>query len=1057
MIGLWVTLALAADIEVPADAPTLADAIALAAPGDRVLLATGRHEAGVRVPLSITITGSGDDTVLWTDAPGVPVLTIAGATSVELGGFTVESVSRGLVIESDATVTVDGLSAVELDTDGSGAAIYATDAELHVTGGRYVGNRAGAGGGAIAVEGGTLLIEGALFTGNHAESGGGGAVLATGSGLVTLRGAVFEENLGPDGGGAVQTDGPDLVVEDSTFARNESSFGGAIRQRDGDLTLLRTLVEGYAEPAPPSDGLVRVDVTGTVTVEDSELRGGRTGFYGGAMDVVSAEAIVLRGSRFEDNETGWSGSAVRVVSSPTVEIEDCVFAGNRILVPLEGGTVRVEQGRTLSVSRSTFAENTGGGLGAVALTEPSSALVVASAFSDNSESPEATLQLDGFASLELEGNVFDRNRGGLRGAVAAPDAGSFVSVRNRYCRNVGDVPALYTSASSFGTVNDLVVANVGTDGVFVVFRPSAWTATNSTFLDNVAAEGGVLHATSGILSVDNSIFAWNDVEAAIYADAPSFPVVSDDLFFENTGAPLGGDLADVIAFDPDRMLNGDPGYADYAPEQLCEAMRPWPTLESPLVDAGSDFDLDGSAADLGYTGGAGADPALWADDDGDGFVVLFDCDDTRAEAYPGADETCNALDDDCDGVVDEDPVDAPPWFLDIDGDTWGGPERGPVQCDAPPGHVDRSGDCDDSDAAVSPGADERCNDIDDDCDGVADQEGAVDAPARHRDADGDSWGDPELARYTCEPLDGYVDDGTDCDDTDPEVNPAAEERCNGIDDDCDRTTDEPDAVDAAVWFLDGDGDGFGDAELPTVACAAPPDHVADAGDCDDAEPAVNPGADERCNGVDDDCDGTTDEPDAVDAATWFPDADGDGYGDLDAPVEACEPPDGHVESSGDCDDTEPLAWVGADEVCDEVDNDCDGVTDGPDALDAVEWWPDADGDGWGVDGETVLACSQPEGCAAQPGDCDDEQASVSPDADEIPGNGIDDDCDGLDAGVDDTDPPTAVDTGSSALTSPRDAGGVDTDKGGCGCSTSAGGVGLGWLLLPLVLVWRRRC
>ena len=117
MIGLWVTLALAADIEVPADAPTLADAIALAAPGDRVLLATGRHEAGVLVPLSVTITGSGDDTVLWTDAPGVPVLTIAGATSVELGGFAVESASRGLVIESDATIVAPLIFACVMEGD----------------------------------------------------------------------------------------------------------------------------------------------------------------------------------------------------------------------------------------------------------------------------------------------------------------------------------------------------------------------------------------------------------------------------------------------------------------------------------------------------------------------------------------------------------------------------------------------------------------------------------------------------------------------------------------------------------------------------------------------------------------------------------------------------------------------------------------------------------------------------------------------------------------------------------------------------------------------------
>ncbi|MCB9674853.1 MAG: putative metal-binding motif-containing protein [Alphaproteobacteria bacterium] len=102
--------------------------------------------------------------------------------------------------------------------------------------------------------------------------------------------------------------------------------------------------------------------------------------------------------------------------------------------------------------------------------------------------------------------------------------------------------------------------------------------------------------------------------------------------------------------------------------------------------------------------------------------------------------------------------------------------------------------------------------------------------------------------------DGYTAD-VDCDDGNALVNPGADERCNTIDDDCDGTTDEDDAVDAVGWLVDADDDGFG-AGTPVVSCAAPSGTVATGGDCDDNAPAVNPAAAEvACDTVDEDCDG----------------------------------------------------------------------------------------------------------------------------------------------------------------------------------------------------------
>jgi len=114
----------------------------------------------------------------------------------------------------------------------------------------------------------------------------------------------------------------------------------------------------------------------------------------------------------------------------------------------------------------------------------------------------------------------------------------------------------------------------------------------------------------------------------------------------------------------------------------------------------------------------------------------------------------------------------------------------------------------------------------------------------------------------CEAPSGTVADATDCDDTDPSVNPGATEVCNEVDDDCDGGADDadPDGVpgDAATWYADADGDGYGDAATTAVSCQEPTDHVVDATDCDDGDSDIFPGAEERCDGLDDDCDGLDD-------------------------------------------------------------------------------------------------------------------------------------------------------------------------------------------------------
>ena len=113
-----------------------------------------------------------------------------------------------------------------------------------------------------------------------------------------------------------------------------------------------------------------------------------------------------------------------------------------------------------------------------------------------------------------------------------------------------------------------------------------------------------------------------------------------------------------------------------------------------------------------------------------------------------------------------------------------------------------------------------------------------------------------------------------------------------MDDDCDGSTDESSAVDASTWYADLDEDGYGNPDSSIVSCAEPEGYTLDDNDCDDSLSDVSPGADEYCNGVDDDCDGSRDESSAVDASTWYADADSDGFGDSATSDIDCDQPSG---------------------------------------------------------------------------------------------------------------------------------------------------------------------
>ncbi len=238
------------------------------------------------------------------------------------------------------------------------------------------------------------------------------------------------------------------------------------------------------------------------------------------------------------------------------------------------------------------------------------------------------------------------------------------------------------------------------------------------------------------------------------------------------------------------------------------------------------------------------------DEDGDGYTADVDCDDADGATTPDTVEICDGIDNDCDGIVDENGTpDSLTWYLDEDGDGFGA-GGGIIACYPEDTWVSNDDDCDDSDDDRYPGNQETCDGFDQDCDGQSD-ENAIDPDEWYADQDEDGYGDANNTRLSCEQPPGYLMYGTDCEDGDASINPGAEEVCDGIDNDCDGSLDEI----REELYLDADGDGYGDPTHQVDLCDGDVSGVDDAEDCDDADATVNPDAEEVEDGIDNDCDG----------------------------------------------------------------------------------------------------------------------------------------------------------------------------------------------------------
>ncbi len=384
---------------------------------------------------------------------------------------------------------------------------------------------------------------------------------------------------------------------------------------------------------------------------------------------------------------------------------------------------------------------------------------------------------------------------------------------------------------------------------------------------------------------------------------------------------------------------------------------------------------------------------LPSDMDGDGTPDAIDCGPMDPSRYIGAPERCNGLDDDCDREIDEDAVDSEQFWRDRDGDAEGNPDESVIVCHRPEGYVQNGFDCDDSRSNVFVGAPEFCDGLDNDCNREID-EGAVDASVWYEDFDGDGAGDPLVMFLSCSQIEGTVNSGFDCNDRVASIHPSVMETCNQVDDDCDEEVDE-DAVDMLVWYQDADGDDAGNPFATLLSCSRPEGYESLAGDCDDQNNTVQNYGDEVCDQLDNDCNGLID--DGVQFTTYA-DVDGDGYGEVTTGILGCDIPEGRTEMGGDCNDADSTVNPGQREVCDlfDLDEDCNGSADDSDGSVARNslhiFFQDADSDGYGDPQRMIELCDAVEGVVSRSMDCDDANAQINPDGEEVCDH-VDNDCD----------------------------------------------------------------
>ena len=947
-----------------------------------------------------------------------------------------------------------------------------------------------------------LFVAGGTWSGNYSvydNSGyNGGAIYLSSFAAAQVQNAVFDDNTASHGGALYAYDENDLTLSGNTWTNNYARSGGAILLNDNS-----TLVadgDSFRDNSSYIDGgdvaaLTRFDVS----FSNSEFQDSISSFgNGGALYLDGEGSVALDGLIITDGYAYDSGGGIYLAGLQDIVTLHNSTISSSVAAYGSGGAIALDDGTDLVSSQTTIARNrsylNGGGI---------------------SSTGESSVDL---SHVELTGNTATYGDGG--GVYQAPVVSGteqLVVADSQIIDNTvfSDGAGIYAKNVETITFSDnLFEGNVGTannssGGGFFADSTEDISATNNTFCNNTADNGGGAYAedTYGGSNSDvwtNNVFQENEARkngGGLYLKDSDDTEFTNNHVVGNTAVTKGGGIY---------LTNGVTRFTNnlFAWTQQRGAVRgEGNTTSSATFSHNAWFDNDRDAegefdaSDVAANGSISVDPVLAnysldgdCDNDdllpssgsplvdaGDPNILDFDGSRSDIGAYGGpgssyvdADQDGYYTNSDCDdtnaavhpGATEvpynglDDDCDASTLDDDLDQDGW-----------------DASGDCDDTDAAVNPDQLETWYDgVDSDCDGASDYDADVDG------YDADSQG------------------GTDCDDANAAVNPgAAEIWYDGLDSNCDGASDNDadadgydadsqggtdcDDTDAAVypgatetWYdgVDSDCDGASDNDADLDGYDA---NSQGGTDCDDTDDAVNPDATETWyDGVDSDCDGASDF-----------DADGDGH-------------DSDLFGGTDCDDTDADIYPGApeDDPFDGIDNNCDETDEydgdgdghasmqygGDDCDDenseiypgAPETWYDgvdsdcAGDDDYDADGDGYATSTDYDGT-----DCDDTDPDIHPDAEDTWYDSVDSDCAGNDdfdadgdgatsaehggEDCDDSDPTIVTSCEDTGLTEDTAWGETIRAKGGgsCGCSAQGTSPAGAWILaLAGIGVLRRR-
>ena len=330
------------------------------------------------------------------------------------------------------------------------------------------------------------------------------------------------------------------------------------------------------------------------------------------------------------------------------------------------------------------------------------------------------------------------------------------------------------------------------------------------------------------------------------------------------------------------------------------------------------------------------------------------------------------------------------YYADSDSDNFGNLNAPLASCSVPAGYVLNTNDCNDTNANINPNATEICNTFDDDCDGLVNE--GISFITYYADNDADGFGNPNASLSACSPPVGYVTSNSDCNDSNALIKPGAIELCNLIDDNCNGQVNE--GLVFANYYIDSDLDGYGAGVAINSCTPIFGNYVTNNSDCNNNNANIRPNATELCNGIDENCNNLID--DGLTFVNYYIDTDGDGFGAGIATNSCINLGAGYATNNTDCNNTNSAIRPGASELCNSIDDNCNNSID--EGLTFSNYYLDVDQDGYYL--SIVNACVSPgpnyTAGGIVFGDCNDNNFNINSGAIDICGNGIDENCNGVD-------------------------------------------------------------